>query len=67
MYSEFYPTVARRVVEKVVELPVNDTTDIHELIIHPRHPGIVFEKIIVDYGGYSPSYLYGKESEFIRK
>ena len=65
MYSEFYPTVARRVVEKVVELPVGkDTT--HELTLHPCHPGIVFEKIVVDFGGYQPSYLFGSETEYVK-
>ena len=61
MYSEFYPAVARRVVEKVVELPVGKG-DVHELTIAPKHPGIVFEKIVVDYGGYAPQYLFGEES-----
>ncbi len=61
MYSEFYPTIARRVVEKVVELPVADR-DLHELTISPRHPGIVFEKVVVDFGGYQPQYLFGEET-----
>ena len=67
MYSEFYPTIARRVVEKTVELPVNRSGEIHELILKPRHPGIVFEKIVVDFGGYQPSYLFGKESVFTKQ
>jgi len=61
MYSEFYPTIARRIVEKTVELPVGKGTD-HELTLKPKHPGIVFEKIVVDFGGYKPSYLYMDES-----
>ena len=61
MYSDYYPAVARRVVEKVVELPVRQG-DIHELTIHPKHPGIVFEKVVVDFGGYKPSYLFMEES-----
>ena len=65
MYSEFYPTIARRVVEKTVTLPVG-SGETHELVIHPRHSGIVFEKIVVDFGGYSTSYLFGKESEVKR-
>jgi hypothetical protein len=65
MYSEFYPAVARRVVEKVVELPVG-RADVHELTIAPRHPGIVFEKIVVDFGGYAPQYLFGEESSLLR-
>ena len=66
MYSEFYPAVARRVVEKVVELPVSNA-DIHELTLTPRHPGIVFEKMVVDLGGYQPQYLFGEESPVLRK
>ena len=65
MYSEYYPAVARRVVEKVVELPVGNT-DVHELTITPRHPGIVFEKVVVDLGGYQPQYLFGEESPLLR-
>ena len=60
-YSVFYPTIARRVVESVVELPVT-AAEWHELTLHPRHPGIVFEKLVIDYGGYQPQYLFGEES-----
>ena len=67
MYSEFYPTIARRVVEKTVELPVAQKEDgIHSLTLQPKHPGIVFEKIVVDFGGYQPSYLYMDESPVTR-
>ena len=66
MYSEFYPAVARRVVEKTVTLPLGKA-DIHELTITPRHPGIVFEKIVVDLGGYQQQYLFGDESPVTRK
>ena len=65
VYSLFYPTIARRVVENMVELPVARGAQ-HELRIHPRHPGIVFEKVVVDYGGYQPQYLFGEESEAVR-
>ena len=61
MYSEYYPAVARRIVEKTVTLPVS-TQEFHELTIVPRHPGIVFEKIVVDCGGYRSQYLFGEES-----
>ena len=62
MYSEFYPTIARRVVEKTVELPVAQNDGLHSLTLQPKHPSIVFEKIVVDFGGYKPSYLYMDES-----
>ena len=61
-YSVFYPTIARRVVENVVEQPLKQQSR-HTLTLRPRHPGIVFEKIVVDLGGYEKQYLFGKESE----
>ena len=61
MYSEYYPAVASRVVEKVVELPVAPR-EVHSLTLQPKHPGIVFEKIVVDAGGYQPQFLFGQES-----
>ena len=64
MYSEFYPTIARRVVEKTVELPVDNANSVHNLVLTPHHPGIVFEKIVIDFGGYKPSYLYMNESNY---
>ena len=66
MYSEFYPAVARRIVEKTVELPISKD-GIHDLKITPKHPGIVFEKIVIDAGGYKPSYLFGTESPLKRE
>ena len=62
IYSVYYPTVALRVVEKEVELPVNSKDNIHTLTIHPQDPGIVFEKIVIDLGGYQRQFLFGKES-----
>ena len=73
MYSVFYPTVARRVIEKEVTLPLEtsnfklQTSNVHELTLRPQHPGLVFEKIVVDYGGYKPSYLFGTETEYTVK
>ena len=65
MYSEYYPAVARRIVEKVVELPVG-SAEMHELTIRPKHPGIVFEKVVVDFGGYQSQYLFGEETSVQR-
>ena len=61
IYTIYYPTVARRVVEQVVELPVGKGA-CHTLTIHPLDPGIVFEKIVIDLGGYQRQYLFGNES-----
>ena len=62
IYSVYYPTVAKRVVEMVVELPLDAGEKVHTLTIHPQDPGIVFEKIVIDLGGYHQQYLFGKES-----
>ena len=69
IYTVFYPTVARRVVEKTVRLavPRRDARGRVMLSLKPQDPGIVFEKIIVDFGGYRPSYLFGEESDCIKK
>ncbi len=73
MYSVFYPTVARRVIEKEVELTVNgqwsmvNGQSFHELTLRPQQPGLVFEKLVVDFGGYKPSYLFMNESEYEKK
>jgi len=63
IYSIFFPTVARRVVEKKVEMNLPVSADgMQELTLTPLDPGIVFEKIVVDFGGYKKSYLFGNES-----
>jgi len=67
IYSVFYPTVARRIVENETELQLPKTADGQQtLIIKPLDPGIVFEKIIVDFGGYEKTYLFMDESPFVR-
>ena len=62
IYTIYYPTVAKRIVEKVIELPIDQAKTIHTITLHPQDPGIVFEKVVIDLGGYSPQYLFGKES-----
>ena len=64
IYSVYYPTVARRVVETVSDLPA--AAGWTELTIRPLDPGIVFEKIVLDYGGYTPRFLFGNESPTVR-
>ena len=65
IYSVYYPTVARRVVETVSELPA--ASGWNELELRPLDPGIVFEKIVVDYGGYTPQFLFGTETPAVRR
>ncbi|MCF0244081.1 MAG: glycosyl hydrolase 115 family protein [Bacteroidaceae bacterium] len=60
-YSVYYPTVARRVVESVVDFKVA-ASQTHTLTLTPKDPAIVFEKIVVDCGGYKSQFLFGKES-----
>ena len=60
IYSVYYPTVAKRVVESTIDLPADAGS--HTLRIQPLDPGIVFEKIVLDCGGWQPSYLFGIES-----
>lgn len=62
IYSKFYPTIARRVIEKTIELEVDMSMASHTLTFTPDDPGIILEKIVVDFGGYQPQYLFGKES-----
>lgn len=63
IYSVYYPTIARRIVESTVTLTPGNC-DLHTLTIMPDDPAIVIEKIVVDAGGYEPSYLFMNESPF---
>ena len=67
IYSVFYPTVARRVVESVVTLPIDNSKAAHQLTLCPEDPAIVFEKIVVDAGGYQPQFLFSDESAHTRR
>ena len=60
IHSVYYPTVARRVVETVSDLPA--APGWQDLVLRPLDPGIVFEKVVIDYGGYTPRFLFGNES-----
>jgi hypothetical protein len=31
-------------------------------VFRPLDPGVVIEKVVIDCGGYKPSFLFGKES-----
>lgn len=60
--SLFYPTVARRVVDSVIEYPMTTNSDTSLLTITLHDPDMVIEKIVIDGGDYQPSYLFGTES-----
>lgn len=63
---QMYDVVATRVIETTTTLPVLKGQTWHTLHIRPLDPGMVLEKIVVDYGGYRPSYLFGTESPVSR-
>ena len=49
IYDIYYPTIASRIIDKVVEIELPATSDgIHTLTLTPNDPAIVFEKIVVD-------------------
>ena len=49
IYNIYYPTIATRIVDQVIELELPATTDgIHTLTITPNDPAIIFEKIVID-------------------
>jgi hypothetical protein len=50
----------------VVTLPIDNKKAEHQLVLCPEDPAIVFEKIVVDAGGYQPSFLFGNESAYTR-
>lgn len=67
LYSIYYPTVAKRVVESKVKFPMQVSKGEHTLTVRPIEPGTVFEKIVVDCGGYKKSYLFMDESPVVRE
>ena len=68
IYSVYYPTVALRVVSSTVQLPLGNPSDgWHTVTIHPKDPAIVFEKVIIDCGGYQSSFLFMDESQKTKK
>lgn len=49
IYNIYYPTIATRIVDKVIELELPASSDgIHTLTLTPNAPAIVFEKIVID-------------------
>ena len=67
VYSIYYPTVSRRVIESKISLPVSTSKGVHTITVRPIEPGTVFEKIVVDCGGYVESYLFMDESPMVRE
>lgn len=61
VYRIMYPTVASRVIERTISLdsvkPGTNTLEFKAL-----DPGVILERIIVDFGGYKPTFLFMEES-----
>lgn len=56
IYNIYYPTIATRIVDKVIELELSASSDsIHTLTLTPNDPAIVFEKIVIDGRGEKKS------------
>lgn len=49
IYDIYYPTVATRIIDKVIEVELPATADgVHTLTLTPNDPAIIFEKIVID-------------------
>ena len=49
IYDIYYPTLATRIIDKVIEVELPATADgVHTLTLTPNDPAIIFEKIVVD-------------------
>lgn len=51
IYNIYYPTIATRIVDKVIEIELElpaSSDGIHTLTLTPNDPAIVFEKIVID-------------------
>lgn len=49
IYSIYYPTIATRIIDKVIEVELPVTGDgIHTITLTPNAPAIIFEKIVID-------------------
>ena len=55
-YDKLYPAAASRIIENKVKMNIGSGKQ--TLVIRPQDPGIVFEKILIDFGGWKRSYLY---------
>lgn len=67
-YTKMYPTGAARMIESSIFLPISKSEDgIYNLTIRPLDPGVVIYKIVIDNGGYEPTYLKMQESPYNRK
>lgn len=67
-YTKMYPAAAKRIIKSEVTLPLKHISNrMHILDIRPLDPGVVFEKVIIDDGGYEHTFLKMPESPYERQ
>ncbi len=67
VYEVMYPTAAARVIDSTASLALPQSAGSPlNLTISPLDPGMVIEKVVVDFGGYKESRLFMPESPFRR-
>ena len=66
-YTKMYPAGAARIIEVAFDINMLPKKEPHTLKISPLDPGIVFQKLVVDCGGYEKTRLYMKESEYVHE
>lgn len=67
-YSKMYPAGAARMIESVTTLSLPKSADGSlVLLLKPLDPGVVLYKLVVDNGGFEPSYLKMSESPYQRQ
>lgn len=67
-YNIMFPTAAARIIEITVKVPiVKRISGMHNLHLRPLDPGVIFEKIVIDNGGYERIFLKMPESPYEKK
>lgn len=66
-YTKMYPAGAARIIEVAFDIDMIPKKEPHTLKISPLDPGIVFQKLVIDCGGYEKTRLYMKESEYVHE
>lgn len=66
VYRIMYPTAASREIETETQF-CNPVEGLNELTLKPLDPGVVLEKIVIDFGGMKETRLHMNESECFRR
>jgi hypothetical protein len=67
-YTKMYPTGAARMIETSEFLYLPKKQDgVFELVIQPFDPGVIIYKVVIDNGGYEPTFLKMDESLYKRQ